>query len=155
MSANDELKTKLKEMVPETVSIDSYGGLHVGTNNPDLYHYKLPPDALHAPDMISKNKDPSKTLSNTNIPEVYSYNVVFDQDPDILNQGSISHIQRYFDRKERESHASTDVADNIVKYNMTSKNKLFGLSVNSVHFFIKAVAIILFLWIMWDFIDQK
>lgn len=94
--------------------------------------------------------------SGDNIPpEVYAYNVVYDQDPDILNQGTFTHIQNYFARKELESHTSNDAVSDLAKRVITSKTRTNGLSINSVFIIIQIVFVILFLWILWDFIDQK
>jgi hypothetical protein len=167
------------QMIPVTVSIDSYGGLYIG-NPPDKPYKYNATDGFNGPgqptNMIPKLKaiedqkaeDRNRNINNkkngmskdtttsiSNIPEVFAYDVIYDQDPDILNQGSFSHIQKYFERKEREANESTDVADNIVKYNMTQRNIDPRYSINSVNFFIKAVVIILVLWILWEFIDQK
>lgn len=165
------------QMIPITVSISSYGGLYIG-NPPDKPYQYNATDGFNGPgrpvnilpkikainDKKAENRNIIKVKKNTlsksttqfnDIPEVFAYDVIYDQDPDILNQGSFRHIQKYFEKKEREANESTDAADNIVKYNMNEKNINPEYSINSVNFFIKAVVIILVMWILWKFIDQK
>lgn len=122
----------------------------------------------------------SKGSQTTGVPEIYGYNVISDQDHDILNQGSIEHIQKYFDNKQRESEAKASTVSNaiedptkqpsqngtvsastlgdntfIAQRHVSPARKPSDYSVNSSIFIIKFVIFILFMWILWDFLNRK
>lgn len=122
----------------------------------------------------------SKTISNDTpgVPEIYGYNVIYDQDHDILNQGSVEHIQKYFDNKQKEAEAKRSIVDAAINgpaAHLTQDVTLTGLgdntymshrhvspvkkssdySINNMSFMIKFILFIIFVWIMWDFIDGK
>lgn len=86
--------------------------------------------------------------------EVYGYNVITDQDHDILNQGSIHHIQKYFDAKQKEEELKTinNGAYTPVTRNLSAVKAEH--SVNSVSFILKLVIFIIFIWIVCDFIKK-
>jgi hypothetical protein len=87
----------------------------------------------------------SNRLSDANA-EVYEYDVIMDQDHDILNQGSVDHIHKYFDKKDTNIQVSSQ---NLLK------NNLGSYSVNNVGFVLKIIILVIFLWIMWDFLIKK
>jgi hypothetical protein len=87
----------------------------------------------------------SNHLSDANA-DVYEYDVIMDQDHDILNQGSVDHIHKYFDKKDTNTQVSSQ---NLLK------NHLGSYSVNNVGFVLKIIILVIFLWIMWDFLIKK
>lgn len=90
--------------------------------------------------------------THSRVPEIYGYNVIYDQDYDILNQGSVNYIKKYFDNKEKE--VESNIINSIISPT-THTRKSSDYSVNSTIFFIKIVIFILFVWILWDFINIK
>lgn len=121
----------------------------------------------------------SQTTHTSGVPEIYGYNVVSDQDHDILNQGSIKHIQKYFNDKQTEfetekimSHDATNgplldqpdqnylmstMGDNtfVAQRHVSPPRRPSDYSVNNTTFIIKFIIVIIFVWILWDFIDRK
>jgi hypothetical protein len=93
----------------------------------------------------------ANTRRNGQTAEVYGYNVITDQDHDILNQGSLDHIHNYFEKKQREHDESKNIIDNEIFVLPKSD----GYSVNSVTFIIKITIFIIFIWIMCDFIVEN
>ena len=83
--------------------------------------------------------------------EVAAYNVISDQDHDILNQGSVDHIKRYFDKIDN------DVDMGGTSYIIIRQSTLIPskYSINSIMFVIKITIIIIFIWIVWNFINGK
>jgi hypothetical protein len=79
--------------------------------------------------------------------DISGYNLVFDSDYDILNQGSIDHAKRYFEQKD--SSQSLNSVDLQIAHN----NSAF--SVNSVGFIIAIISFIIFVVMLWDFINNK
>lgn len=100
---------------------------------------------------------PNSGRNKLNIPEIYAYNVISDQDHDILNQGTISHIKNYFDKKQKESEEKDKGLMNIIDMDMqpdlTPDESAY--SINSIGFLIKLVIILLFVWLLWDFLLQE
>jgi hypothetical protein len=87
--------------------------------------------------------------------EVYGYNVITDQDHDILNQGSVHHIQKYFDAKQKEEELKAMGINNgsyIITQNLSAVKAEY--SINSVSFILKIVIFIIFMWIVCDFIKK-
>ena len=82
----------------------------------------------------------SNVIKNDSYPEISGYNIINDDDPDILNQRSIDHIKKYL--------LSIDKDTSII----IPSNKY---SINSLSFFIKIIFFILFIWILSDFINLK
>lgn len=74
--------------------------------------------------------------------EVQSYNVITDQDPDILNHGSVSHIRKYFLNLEKKEDST------VLLY---PKKKESKYSVNSASFVVKLILLIIFLFIVFDY----
>ena len=93
--------------------------------------------------------------THSNVPEIYGYNVTSDQDPDILNQGTIDHIKRYFEKKEKESQLSQsqDQSITIIEPEHASSYDINNCAACSV--IIKIIIVILFLWILCDFISHE
>jgi hypothetical protein len=85
-------------------------------------------------------------------PKIYGYNVISDNDHDILNQGSIEHIKRFFDEKQREVESNNILADQ-QRVQVLKKSQVY--SVNSISFSIKLIIFVICVWILWDFIDIK
>jgi hypothetical protein len=83
--------------------------------------------------------------------EVSAYNVVSDQDHDILNQGSIDHIKRYFDKIESDADMGG------TSYIIIRQSTLIpsDYSINSIMFVIKFTIFLIFVWIVWNFINKK
>lgn len=97
--------------------------------------------------MLSTIDTSNKKLQG--IPEVYGYDVVEDQDHDILNQDSIDHIRNYFDNKEKDTISISQ------KTLLLSQRANTGYSVNNVSVVVNIVIFIIFLLIMWDFLSKK
>jgi len=88
--------------------------------------------------------------------EVYGYNVITDQDHDILNQGSVQHIQKYFEAKQKEEELKAmgiNDGSYIITQNLSAIKAEY--SVNSVSFMLKFVIFIIFMWIVCDFIIKN
>jgi hypothetical protein len=119
-------------------------------------------------------KTSSGSVHTAGIPEIYGYNVVYDQDHDILNQGSIEHIKKYFDNKQREAEEKTIMSHDVTNASSANQSALDSTnalmvqqhisppinhpndySVNNTAFIIKFTIFILFMWILWDFINTK
>lgn len=79
---------------------------------------------------------------------VSSYNVISEQDPDILNQGSIKHIKNYFERLESNNINNNYESNKII---ITESKK----SINNISFFIKLILLLIFLYIVCDFINNN
>lgn len=89
--------------------------------------------------------------------EIYGYNVIADQDMDILNQGSSKHIIKYFDKKQKEAeNQNTTVSQSLLtNVNKTKELNPNAVSINSRGFVIKFICVILFLYILRDFIKNS
>lgn len=74
--------------------------------------------------------------------EISGYNVIYDQDLDILNQGSISHIKNYFDNKDQKTN------NHLIK-------QISIYSINNRFFVIKLCIVIVLLFIIHDFVISK
>jgi len=87
--------------------------------------------------------------------EVIAYNVVLEQDSDILNQGTANHIKNYFARKEKEDEEKK-LYDSYIRNIVTTKiNRTTKYSVGTVSFVLKLFIAMLFVIILWDFIRQN
>lgn len=80
--------------------------------------------------------------------EVHAYNVVDDQDPDILNQGTVIHAKKYFEEKERKKH---DIDQSIYTFRLPYEDDMHN-SINKSSTFIVLITLLLFMWIIYDFI---
>ena len=86
--------------------------------------------------------------------EVYSYNVIADQDHDILQQYSIEHIKAYFARKQREEEEKNKQQGfSFDKSIILPKNTVH--SINNIGFFVHITLLIIFVIIVWDFTTLK
>ncbi|VBB18457.1 hypothetical protein YASMINEVIRUS_920 [Yasminevirus sp. GU-2018] len=95
-----------------------------------------------------------KTPGNSiGVPEVYGYNVITDQDKDILNQGTADHIKRYFDKKQAEHEASTQTVLSAVEIHIKKLDSKY--SINNRGFIIKFLVFIIFVVIVWDFATHE
>lgn len=94
----------------------------------------------------------SKLSNFPQSPEVYAYNVIFEQDPDILNQGTLSHVKKYFDKKEREE---ADKGKNTYDTRYITVPKGGAYSINSVSFVIKLIVLMFFMMIAWNFLQTN
>lgn len=83
---------------------------------------------------------------NTQNIQIYGYNVISDQDRDILNQGTAEHIKKYFDKKQAEHENEMTSITTIIDTHTSSP-----YSINKIGFFIKLIVLLLFLWMIWDF----
>jgi len=82
--------------------------------------------------------------------EIHAYNVVDDQDPDILNQGTFIHAKRYFERKEQEEREKL-IDNSTLAFRLPYTNDT-RRSINNVSFFIKLIILLLFIWVIYDFV---
>ncbi len=127
--------------------------------------------------LSSVPKTKSGTVHTAGIPEIYGYNVVYDQDRDILNQGSIQHIKKYFDTKQREAEEEIIMSHDVTNGSPINQSDIISpaannsliaqqhisppinhpsdYSVNNTVFVVKFTIFILFMWILWDFINTK
>jgi hypothetical protein len=85
--------------------------------------------------------------------EMYGYNVISDQDPDILEQGEILHIKNYFDQKEKELEKRNKPIG--YSYNNIIITPNTQYSINNVSFFIKLIIFLILLVIICDFLMSK
>jgi len=105
---------------------------------------------------LKKNElrsEPREKLRRT-LPEIYAYDVLDEQDPDILNHGSIQHIQNYFEKKLKE-HEKKENGDETDEVDLYINNHDSAYSINTTGTLIKLVIVVIFLWILWDFFRQK
>jgi hypothetical protein len=106
---------------------------------------------LSSPGVGGKRTDGSSSV--TGVPEVYGYNVIEDQDRDILNQGSITHIKTYFDKKQKEEDKHNgDIAHLHARY-ILERDRSYAVS--DISFLIKFIIFIVLVWIVWDFVSIK
>lgn len=77
--------------------------------------------------------------------EIQSYNIIADDDRDILNQGSISHVIQYFNKLENKGKNIT--------YNKNKKQENNKYSINNLYFFIKLSIFIILFMIISDFVN--
>jgi hypothetical protein len=84
--------------------------------------------------------------------EVYGYTIKTDDDHDILNQGSIKHIQQQFDKQQQDNERLAN-PKSVSSY--ISDNKTSYYSINNQQSIIKIILIIIFLWLLWDFMWIK
>lgn len=98
------------------------------------------------------NDNKSKTNIGAPIPEIYGYNVITDQDKDILNQGTAKHIKAYFDKKQAEQEAASRTLLGTVENNIAAKKMESNYSINSRSFIIKFLIVLIFIWIVRDFV---
>lgn len=95
-------------------------------------------------------------INKSNIPEIYGYNVITDQDHDILNQGTPEHIHRYFDKKQKEREFTEMGFED--KLYLVTKNTIpthVGYSINSVSFIVRFLIFIIVVWILCDFVRKN
>jgi hypothetical protein len=74
--------------------------------------------------------------------QVYGYNIISDQDSDILNQGSIQHIKKELEKNDQDNYQDENI----------SVNKNGRYSINSVGFVIKFLIFLFFICALCDFI---
>jgi len=86
--------------------------------------------------------------------EISGYNVIADQDMDILNQGSSKHIVKYFDKKQKEAEMQNNTPSQNLFTNVSKAKELNpnAISINSRGFIIKFICFLLFLYILRDFL---
>lgn len=82
------------------------------------------------------------------VPEVYGYVLLNIDDPNILEQNSLEHIKKSFEKKERELNTTETT-------NLVPVPVIVGTSINSVSFIMKFTMFIIFIWIIIDFIKNK
>jgi hypothetical protein len=75
-------------------------------------------------------------------PNVSAYTILYDDDPDILNQGSPFHIQKYFNK-----------SDGIVDDKINDRKKS-PYSINSINVVTAIIFIISLLIIVYDFVTD-
>lgn len=80
--------------------------------------------------------EPPSTIEPKSV-EISGYNIIYDQDKDILNQGSVKHIKNYFDK----------LTNNI----QIVENTQSIYSINNRLFVIKLCFLIILLYIIYDF----
>lgn len=91
-------------------------------------------------------------MTSTPNVEIYGYNIIFDQDKDILNQGTVEHIKRYFEKKEQQDKKYDTYQE--FQY-MHLKLSDQSLSINNITFFVKLFVVIILFWIIWDFLHHE
>ena len=88
-------------------------------------------------------------MNDKNNQHIRAYKVRYYNDMDILNQGTVSHIKRYFDRLEEEDNKIHDLVslnhERIIDLNS-------DYSINNISFFVKLMGLIIMLVIVWDFL---
>lgn len=87
----------------------------------------------------------------TQPPEVYGYNMIYDSHFDILNQDSIEYIHDYFDQKQKQQDQTESLT--AVELQIKSNDSIYN--VNSIGFVIKIIIFMIFLLILWNFINSK
>lgn len=91
---------------------------------------------------ISINND--STVNDGNFQLVSDYYNHFD----ILNQGSIEHIKKYFEQKDNLRKSSEN------NLNRLSENNEKSVSINSISFLVKVTFILIILFVLFDFINN-
>lgn len=81
--------------------------------------------------------------------KVSAYKVIEYNDLDILNQGTVPHIKKYFDNLEAEANKTHDVLK-ITHERIIDLNSKY--SINSIAFFVKLMIGIIMMIIIWDFL---
>lgn len=81
--------------------------------------------------------------------EIRAYKVVHYNDMDILNQGTVPHIKKYFDKLEEADNKTHDLVSlnhkRIIELNSE-------YSINNISFFVRLTGFTILLIIMWDFL---
>ena len=101
------------------------------------------------PSLLKSLQQPLQIAGKSNI---YGYTIKTDSDYDILNQGSIKHIQQQFDKQQQDNELIAN-PKSITAY--ISGNKTSIYSINNQQTIIKIIIVIIFLWLLWDFMWIK
>lgn len=83
--------------------------------------------------------------------KISAYKVLYYDDMDILNQGSIDHVKNYFDNLEKQNNITQDVLELNKQYiKLINQSKY---SINNITFFTLSLCTIILIIIIFNYVS--